>query len=110
LELAIEGIGSNRTRAKYSKLPRYTYREVINALETDGVIGRTVSDTLRSMDTAFNTYKFRPKSVTAEEVAAFRQSFELPNSRLPKLRDEEPPPESSAAAGSDQFRQGAQAA
>lgn len=38
MELAVEGIGSSRTRAKYSRLPRYTYRDVINALETDGVI------------------------------------------------------------------------
>jgi hypothetical protein len=111
MELAIEGIGSSRTRAKYSKLPRYTYRDVINALETDGIIGRTVSDKLRSMDTAFNTYKFRPKSVSAEEVASFRQLFELPKSRLPKLPDEEPPPEpSSPSSDGEQIRVGAQAA
>jgi hypothetical protein len=108
IELAIEGIGSSRTRAKYSKLPRYTYRDVINALETDGTIGRTVSDKLRSMDTAFNTYKFRPKSVSAEEVARFIQLFELPNSRLPKLPDEESPP--SSPESRESIREGAQAA
>jgi hypothetical protein len=108
MELAIEGIGSSRVRAKYSKLPRYTYRYVINALETDGLIGRTVSDKLRSMDTAFNKYKFRPKSITAEEVDAFRELFSLPNSRLPRLPDRDPPSKPSPSGG--QLREEPQAA
>jgi hypothetical protein len=106
IELAIEGITRSRVRAKYSKLPRYTYRDVVNALETDGVIARAVSDKLRGMDTAFNTYKFRPKSVTSAEVAAFKQLFELPDSRLPKLPKDETPQEPPAASP-EQLQMGA---
>ena len=91
LELAIEGISRSRVRGKYSKLDRYSYRDVINALEKDGVIAPTVSNDLRAMDIKFNTLKFRPQSITSAQAAAFKQLFELPDARLPKLPEDEPP-------------------
>jgi hypothetical protein len=108
LELAIEGISRSNVRGKYGKLPRYTYRRVINALEADGVISPTVSNKLRTMDTRFNTLKFRPKSVTNADVVEFVELFELPNAKLPRLPEE--PSAAESAAGEEELPAGARQA
>jgi hypothetical protein len=89
LEYLIEGLPS-RLRRKYSRIPRYTYREVINALQRDGVIrAAQVADALRSMDTTFQILRFRPRRVSAADVAEFRNRFELVDPDLPRLPDED---------------------
>jgi hypothetical protein len=89
LELLIEGIRHARVRGKYSRIPRYTYREVINALQRDGEIASAqVADRLRNMDTTFNILKFRPRTVTGSDVAQFNSDLEFVDPYLPRLPDE----------------------
>jgi hypothetical protein len=90
IELAIEGINHARVRSKYSRIARYAYRHVINALQKDGVItSAQVADKLRSMDTTFNILKFRPTTVSASDVAEFNRALEFVDPYLPKLPDRE---------------------
>ena len=90
IELLIEGIRHAGVRSKYSRIARYTYRYVINALQRDGIIqSAQVADKLRSMDTAFNILKFRPRTVSATDVAEFNSALEFVDPHLPKLPDEE---------------------
>lgn len=90
LELAIEGIRHRAVRSKYSRIARYTYRHVINALQKDGLLPAVVADKLRSMDTAFNILKFRPATVTNAEVAEFNNLLQLAAGHLPPLPEQEP--------------------
>jgi hypothetical protein len=90
IELLIEGIRHAGVRSKYSRIARYTYRYVINSLQKDGVItSAQVADKLRSMDTTFNILKFRPRTVSASDVAQFTSALEFVDPHLPKLPDTE---------------------
>ncbi len=89
LEFMIENISRARVRGKYSKLPRYNYRRVINALQTDGEMTSKVCNELLRMDTLFNTIRFRPKGVTNEELSKFEDAYNLVDRFLPRLP--EPP-------------------
>src|SRR5262245_31236008 len=90
IELLIEGIRHAGVRSKYSRIARYTYRNVINALQKDGIIALAqVADKLRSMDTTFNILKFRPRTVSATEVAEFNSALAFVDPYLPKLPDAE---------------------
>ena len=63
---------------------------MINALQKDGIIqSAQVADKLRSMDTAFNFLKLRPRTVSATDVAEFNSALEFVDPHLPKLPDEE---------------------
>jgi hypothetical protein len=99
LELAIEQIGRARVRAKYSRIPRYRYRDVINALESDDAVRPSVADKLRRMDNLFQTLKFRPATVKDFDVAEFRQGLEFVHRWLPRLPDGEGPLPSPVIAG-----------
>jgi hypothetical protein len=87
LELVIENISGSRVRGKYSKFPRYNYRRVINALHSDGEVTPKVANELLSMDTMFNTLKFRPKEIGTDEFEKFQDSYNIVDKFLPKLPD-----------------------
>lgn len=89
LELAIEGIRRANVRRKYSKMPRTSYRAVITALEKDLGWGPTIANNLRQMDTMFHRLKFHPDRVTPSDVQIFMYLFDVPNTKLPRLPDEE---------------------
>jgi hypothetical protein len=93
LELAIEGIRHAGVRRKYSRIPRYGYREVINTLLRDGVIKTQVADHLLNMDRTFNVLRFRPNTVTGADVSDFNRSLAFVDDELPRL-----PPEGGAPA------------
>jgi hypothetical protein len=87
LELVIENISGNRVRGKYSKFPRYNYRRIVNALQMDREVTPKVSNELLRMDTMFNTVKFRPKGISAEEFEKFQDSYNVVDKFLPRLPD-----------------------
>jgi hypothetical protein len=70
IELAIEEV-PRRSRGKYSRIRRYNYLDVIDALRKDGVLGPAVANKLQGMDTRFNTLKFQA------EVNQARGRYEL---------------------------------
>ena len=88
MELKIESISHRSTRRKYSRLPRVTYKDVIDALLKDGFIGRGVANQLNQLDTAFHTLKFRPKKVTQAEAERFREGLQIVDRELPDLPEE----------------------
>lgn len=85
LELAIEGISRSSVRGKYSRMPRVSYRNVIKALEEDGVLSAAPANKLLALDTQFSRLKFRPSTTTAEDAKQFREPAEYFDRWLPRL-------------------------
>ena len=84
MELAIEDIPNAQVRSKYSRIARYVYQFVINALQKDGVIAPAqVAE--RWMDKTFNILKFKLRTVSADDVAKFTRALEFVDHHLPKL-------------------------
>lgn len=105
IELAVEGIERRAMRAKYAEIPRYGYRQVIKALEEDGIIGATVSTKLLVLDNLFSRLKFTPSSATEGDAKLFRDTRQLVDRWLPKLpQPEQSPAPSPAAMGTHQDR------
>ncbi|KAB2919952.1 MAG: hypothetical protein F9K29_03595 [Hyphomicrobiaceae bacterium] len=90
LELLIEGISSARVRGKYSRMPRRRYRDIINRLEQDGELTPKIATELLRIETLFNKVRFRPRSVTVEEVSDFKVAYDLVGKFLPPLPDDSP--------------------
>ena len=87
LEIAIGEIPRKTTRSKYSKIPRYSYNDVIIELRNDG---RLSSDrafhALISMNTLFLRLRARPANATKSHVAQFKTWLKDVNGSLPKLK------------------------
>lgn len=89
IEASIEGMLRTSMRGKYSKIPRYTYADVIVQLRKDRVLGPKQMAELLRMDTFFNSAKFKPKSVTSQDVSSFKESYLIGTRGLPKLPEAE---------------------
>lgn len=85
IELKIEGIRSGRVRRKYSKLPRRSYKGVIEALRKDGEIEPNPYTALLDMNSMFQKVKWRPDRVTDEEVKEFDYLLRRIDGELPPL-------------------------
>lgn len=71
VENIIENIRDGRKRRKYNPIPRYTYMEITNLLEGDGIISAETAAAIDEMDGAFRSLRNRKTPVTSERVAAF---------------------------------------
>ncbi len=85
IEQAIEDIPRSRTRGKYGQLPRYTYREVIIALNRDGLVSNKEMAELLRMNSIFDGLRSRPASATAQQLESVKEAYRLGTKSLPKL-------------------------
>lgn len=95
IELAIEGISHKSVRGKYSKINRYSYRDVIVTLGEDDVISRQVETALLNMNQRYLALRPRPANTTQADVEAFRQWVRQVNGAIPRLPQPKQPPTSS---------------
>lgn len=102
LELQIQEIGHKRVRAKYSQMPRRTYRDVINSLRDDGEIPSGVATKLLTLDHEYQVLRFRPKSATAAQLALFQEGEQLADRVLPDLPESAPAAEQTAGVAQTQ--------
>jgi len=72
VERQIEGIPDGRIRRKYNSIPRYTYDEITELLQRDGILPARTALAINEMDSAFRSLRNRKTPVTPERVAAFR--------------------------------------
>jgi hypothetical protein len=92
IELKIQNISQKRVRAKYSRMPRRTYEDVITALRKDEVLKRGVALKLLQLDHEYKVLRFKPKDdVTAVQVAMFVEVQRIVNATraLPLLPNDE---------------------
>jgi hypothetical protein len=85
LELSIQQIGHKSKRDKYSRLDRYSYIKVIQALLGDEVIRAPIAADLMQMNSKFLALRRRTNVATAADLAEFRRWFGNVNSALPEL-------------------------
>jgi hypothetical protein len=79
IDLRIQEIPHKRVRAKYSRMPRRTYRNIINALLKDGVLGGVFGPKLIDLDRKYLALRFKPKEVTPQHVALFEDVLRIVN-------------------------------
>lgn len=72
VEDKIERIPDGRKRRKYNPIPRYTYSEITELLESDEVITSQVALAIDEMDSAFRSLRNRKTPVTPDRVVAFQ--------------------------------------
>jgi len=77
VENKIDHISDGRKRRKYNPIPRYTYEEITELLEDDGVLSPEKAEAIDNMDSAFRSLRNRKTPVTAERVAAFQAWHDL---------------------------------
>ena len=102
IDLRIEAIPQKRVRSKYSHMGRRTYREIINALQKDGVLKPGIAVRLLQLDHEYQVLKFKPKDVSPAQVATFQEALQIINGSraLPPLPNEgidEPVPATDVA-------------
>ncbi len=91
IELAIERISHKTVRGKYSKINRYSYRDVIVSLHEDGEISSSVETALLNMNVLFLGLRARPAKTTSADLAQMRAWVKAVNGALPKLPKPRPP-------------------
>jgi hypothetical protein len=104
IELKVQDIPQQKVRTKYSRMPRRTYHNIINALRNDGLLKPVhVVLKLLELDHEYQVLRFKPKDVATKDVAKFVEALQIVNGTralppLPSGPADEPDPESSAAA------------
>ncbi len=90
IDLRIEDIPQKRVRSKYSHMGRRTYREIINALQKDGVLKPGIAVRLLQLDHEYQVLRFKPKDVSPAQVATFEEVLQIVNGSraLPPLPNE----------------------
>lgn len=97
LELAISKIKHKATRAKYGKINRYSYADVINQLREDGQLrSEKAWMALLNMNHRFLALRTRTNNIGPHEVHEFKSWLRDVNGQLPKLPH---PPAPQAQAG-----------
>lgn len=86
LELAISKIKHKTTRAKYGKINRHSYADVINQLREDGQLRSDKAwMALLNMNQRFLALRTRTNNVGPHEVHEFKNWLRDVNGQLPKL-------------------------
>jgi hypothetical protein len=86
IELLVDRVQHHASRAKYSKISRYSYEDLISELRKDEWIKSAPAyAALISMNAMFLKLRLRPSNVTNAEVAQFRLLLKDVNGCLPKL-------------------------
>jgi hypothetical protein len=86
IELKIGDIDHKSVRAKYSKFARYSYREVINTLHSDGVVSSSKAwIALQNMNSNFLRLRTKTSAANSNDVEQFQQWLKDINGSLPRL-------------------------
>jgi len=83
IELAIDRISDSLVRRKYANMDRYTYRDIIFALNGDKIFGNLVAAQLVQMSGTFMKLRRHPRSTTKQDVERFEVLYRAVSSSLP---------------------------
>lgn len=87
-DTASDRVIDGRTRARYARIPRYSYRELIDTLDSDGRIAGHAHQ-MRRANEIWQNYQRRPEQPSLEEFAELRRLLAaLERAELPTVPTE----------------------